>query len=570
LAGKSQKFTYLFMVEFTPTEYYFFKNNCIIYTTGISNFDLEWIRIRIYKENIMNSRFFTVLLIAFSDLTVSVAAQDRDNNRFFVNLQKFPLYVKAGFNPSDTVSPGLQDGSWLVKEQWYGAVIRRLGLPGIPKRIFLSPRGRPEQVWTFVLPFTMDASLSDDETPVIPCLYLASIGINWEIYLNGTRIKKEMHLANGRIIEQHYERDVIVPINNNLLHEGKNILVFRIVGDPTDYTTGFTYKSPYYLADYDYITRKHNEIAKIIIISILAILGIYHFLLFAIFRENRYSLACGFFTIEMSLYYLWRTHWIHQIIPNSAVVIKLEYFTVYFIILALMVYTDNLCNGRYLNKRYNIVTKIYGVFCSVLAVTQLFFSRTYGSEAAAVWQIGSLFALVWIYINNIIFPFTRELKKSKKFVDTLVNTYPGNMLFAVTIVIMTGAFDLIDSLALHYSLVLTSYGMVIFALSITFMLFRMSVFKNRELKEKSALLEMASNPASAREKVFVSYGLTEREKEIARLMVEGLDNKDIGERLFISSATIAFHVTNIFRKFGIIDGKNKGRAIFLSKLIGGV
>jgi len=512
--------------------------------------------------------FFAVFLAILSVLSASIAsAQDRENNRFYIDLQKYPLYVKTGFNPSDAVSPDLQDGSWHVKEQWYGAVIRRLGLPGLPKRIFLSPWGKPEQVWTFAIPFTIGASLSDNETPIIPCLYLATIGINWKIYLNGTLLKKEMHLVNGHITEQHYERDVIVPINNNLLQKGKNVLVFCIVGDPTDYTTGFTYKSPYYLADYDFITRKHNEIAKIIIISILAVLGIYHFLLFAIFRENRYSLACGFFTIEMSLYYLWRTHWIHQIIPNSAAVLKLEYFTVYFIILALMVYTDSLCNGHYSNKRYSIVTKIYGIFCSIMAVSQLFFSRTYGSEAAAVWQIVSIFALMWIYIYNIIFPFIRELKKGKKFIDTLINTHPGNLLFAVTIVILTGAFDLIDSLALHYSLTLTNYGMVVFALSITFMLFRMSVLKNRELKEKSALLENAANPASAREKVFVSYGLTEREKEIARLMVEGLDNKDIGERLFISSATIAFHVTNIFRKFGIIDGKNKGRAMFLVKLI---
>jgi DNA-binding NarL/FixJ family response regulator len=95
----------------------------------------------------------------------------------------------------------------------------------------------------------------------------------------------------------------------------------------------------------------------------------------------------------------------------------------------------------------------------------------------------------------------------------------------------------------------------------------MFVIKDRELKEKSALLEKTANPASAREKVFNSFSLTEREKEIARLMAEGLDNTAIGERLFLSNSTIAFHVTNIFRKFGIIDGKNKGRALFLSRLI---
>jgi DNA-binding NarL/FixJ family response regulator len=227
-----------------------------------------------------------------------------------------------------------------------------------------------------------------------------------------------------------------------------------------------------------------------------------------------------------------------------------------------MAYTDKLCNGRYFS-----VTKIYGVFCLILAVSQLFFSRTYGSEAAGVWQVASILAMFWIYIYNIIIPFNRELKKGKKFTDALANTHPGNLLIAVAIVVLTGVFDLINSLALHYSLVLSSYSMVAFALSVTFMLFRMSVIKNRELREKSALLEKAANPASMRENVFKSYGLTEREKEIARLMTEGLDNKDIGERLFLSNSTIAFHVTNIFRKFGIIDGKNKGRALFLARLL---
>jgi len=159
------------------------------------------------------------------------------------------------------------------------------------------------------------------------------------------------------------------------------------------------------------------------------------------------------------------------------------------------------------------------------------------------------------------------LKKGKKFTDTLVNTYPGNLLIASLIISITAIFDLIDVAALHYSLHLTSYGMVVFAFSVTFMLFRASVIKDRELKEKSALLEKMANPASAREKVFKSYGLSEREKEVARLMAEGLDNKDIAERLFLSSSTIAFYVTNIFRKFGIIDGKNKGRAMFLTKLL---
>jgi DNA-binding CsgD family transcriptional regulator len=518
----------------------------------------------------MDSRFlFVVFLTVFSAFTAFGGGTQAQEGAFYIDLQQFPLYIKADFNPSDVISPDLKDGSWQVREQWYGAVIRRLGLQGqpgqpgqpelprLPKRAFLSPWGRPEREWTFVSPFIIDL-----DAPLFPCLYLVSIGDNWEIYLNGTLIKREMHLAGGRIKEHHSERDVIIPINNSLLQKGENILAFRIVGDPTGYSTGFSYKLPYYIADYNYIMRRHSEIDQIIIILILVILGIYHFLFFAVFREDRYNLICGFFCLGAGLYYLWRTHWIYHIIPDTAVVVRLEFFTVYFLILALMAYTDKLCNGRYF-----IVTKIYGVFCLILAVSQLFFSLTYGSESLIVWQLVSIPAIVWIFIYNIIFPIIRELKNGKKFAYTLVNTYPGNLLVGVAIIVLTIIIDLFDSFALHYSLDLTSYSMVIFALSVTFMLFRLSVIKDKELKEKSALLEKAANPAFMREEIFNTYGLTEREKEIARLIVEGFDNKDIGERLFISSSTIAFHVTNIFRKFGIPDGKNKGRAIFLAKLI---
>ncbi|WP_461255351.1 LuxR C-terminal-related transcriptional regulator [Treponema sp. R80B11-R83G3] len=489
-------------------------------------------------------------------------AQTQDDDRFYIDLQKSPLYIKAGFNPSDAVSPNLQDDSWQVRDKWHGAVIRKLDLPGLPKRAFLSPLGRPAQEWTFVIPFTMDASNKDADAPLFPCLYLASIGANWEIYLNGTLIKKEMYLIDGRIMEHHSERNVIVPINSNLLQKGKNVLVFHIVGDPTGYSTGFGYRAPYYIADYNYIMHRHNKIDQIIVISILVMLGIYHFLFFAIFRNNRYNLICGIFSLGTGLYYLWRTHWIYQIIPNTAVVVRLEFFTIYFMILALMAYTDKLCNGR-----YSIVTKIYGIFCLILAVTQLFFSQAYGSETLIVWQLVSIPAMMWIFVYNIVFPIIREMKKGRKFIDTLVNTYPGNLLVAVVIIVLTSVIDLFDSFALHYSLDLSRYSMVVFVLSVTLMLFRMSLVKDRELKEKSLLLEKAANPASAREKVYNSCGLTEREKEIARLMAEGLDNTEIGERLFVSNNTISFHITNIFRKFGIIDGKNKGRAIFLAKLI---
>ena len=45
--------------------------------------------------------------------------------------------------------------------------------------------------------------------------------------------------------------------------------------------------------------------------------------------------------------------------------------------------------------------------------------------------------------------------------------------------------------------------------------------------------------------------LTEREREVLGLMVEGLNNSEIAERLVVSTSTIKFHIANIFTKLGV-------------------
>jgi NarL family two-component system response regulator LiaR len=45
--------------------------------------------------------------------------------------------------------------------------------------------------------------------------------------------------------------------------------------------------------------------------------------------------------------------------------------------------------------------------------------------------------------------------------------------------------------------------------------------------------------------------MTGREKEILALMVEGLSNNEIAERLIVSQSTVKFHVSNILSKLGV-------------------
>ncbi len=47
--------------------------------------------------------------------------------------------------------------------------------------------------------------------------------------------------------------------------------------------------------------------------------------------------------------------------------------------------------------------------------------------------------------------------------------------------------------------------------------------------------------------------LTEREKEILKLMVEGLNNSEIAERVVVSLSTVKYHVSNILSKLGVTN-----------------
>ena len=55
--------------------------------------------------------------------------------------------------------------------------------------------------------------------------------------------------------------------------------------------------------------------------------------------------------------------------------------------------------------------------------------------------------------------------------------------------------------------------------------------------------------------------LTDREKEILALIVEGLSNKQIAKRLFLSNSTVQFHVSNILTKLGV---SKRTEAVYLA------
>ena len=76
-----------------------------------------------------------------------------------------------------------------------------------------------------------------------------------------------------------------------------------------------------------------------------------------------------------------------------------------------------------------------------------------------------------------------------------------------------------------------------------------------------ALIQESSKGATVARDLPETFGLTPRECEVLALVVEGLSNPDIAERLVVSRSTAKAHVSNILSKLGV---SNRAEAIALA------
>ncbi len=68
---------------------------------------------------------------------------------------------------------------------------------------------------------------------------------------------------------------------------------------------------------------------------------------------------------------------------------------------------------------------------------------------------------------------------------------------------------------------------------------------------RSRPVASAREPASLKHDAAAEVGLTAREVDVLRLLVDGLTNREVGDRLFIGHRTVATHVLNILGKLGV-------------------
>jgi signal transduction histidine kinase/DNA-binding NarL/FixJ family response regulator/HPt (histidine-containing phosphotransfer) domain-containing protein len=449
--------------------------------------------------------FLAAALFALVCCDVQPVATADDS--FMINLNEYPGFIKNGFDRETVISPALSDGSWVSIPPRTGRRmapinVKTVELPGTPRRVFLSPFRQRDREYTLVIPFTV----TEEQTAFLaknsgfnPGLFLASLGDNWEIFLNGESVKAEIHLdAEGQIRSHRAWRSVFFPLNKFLFTPGVNLLTLRIVGGPDYESTGMFYPEPYYIADYALIVQRNDETIAIALCGVYVFMGLYHLLLFLGRPKERYNLDYCVLSVVIGIYLLLRTRMIHDFIPDSNILFRLEYGSIILFIPILSVFLEELNFGKI--SRF---TWIYGVLSFCLALSQGIFSLPYGDDSLVVWQIGALAGILFIIVHDIGYAFFslayNKLKSQKNESSlkilwiSLTQTPPGNIMVGTVIMVLMGILDLINFIRTNTgSIQYSRYGFFIFTITTTLILVRRFSSLFSQLDYMNNVLEAAN------------------------------------------------------------------------------
>ncbi|MDR1175829.1 MAG: response regulator [Treponema sp.] len=466
------------------------------------------------KKTVKLTTISLILIISLSLclLVYSRAVNSHAKTSLYTNLRENAWFVREGFSREEIIRQPLPSSpEWhLASEAGSLTTMKIKDFPffNIPKRFFFDPRGGEARDYTFITSFYMDKSQIDrinGDGAAIPGIYLASIGDNWEVYLNGTLVKSEMYPdENGALKTHRAWRYPRFPVQPGLFRPGTNILAFRIYGDPNYTDTGFYYSINYYIDDYDQIERNHNESFFIFFYGIYIFVGIYHFMLYMMRREDLHNLYYCLFSGGIGIYFILRTNTIYQLFPNTDFLFRIEFILLSLAGLFLTAFFDFI-----IRKKTTIVVYILGVLSALMGLSGLVFSPQFSQDTLLIDQLMILFIIFYILIFDIGYFFFvdgykrwkivranaesgRKNSLLKKFSYLMVNTHIGNLTIGIILLVVSGVFDLFDSWFLNWGLNTIRYSFPIFTIGSALILARQFGELYNEMNVARNTLSMAN------------------------------------------------------------------------------
>ena len=124
------------------------------------------------------------------------------------------------------------------------------------------------------------------------------------------------------------------------------------------------------------------------------------------------------------------------------------------------------------------------------------------------------------------------------------------IIIAILLLFRLSAYTLL-SRSLHTEFILAAIAIVFFLIGLY-------------VNKKTQQIEVRKDPEADAAKI-EELGLSKREYEVLTEIANGLSNKQIADRLFVSESTVKTHVSNVLLK---LDAKRRTQAIRVAKQMG--
>ncbi|MFQ3546907.1 MAG: hypothetical protein SNJ56_01090 [Termitinemataceae bacterium] len=411
-----------------------------------------------------------------------------------IDLNEYPLLITQGWTHPSAFSSVADyiTGSILVPPQKKGRSQRIMDLG------FSVPQSSILEV-TFTIPFSVSASmyhtytqLQSERGLVMPALFLASIGDNWEIYLNGTVIKSEIHIGKDGSIESHrFYKNLVIPFEYHLLKQGENLLTLHIYGSSALLFSGLYASGPYLLGSYDDLKYLHSPIPDTVASLLFIFVGIFIIISFSFRGSLLHSMYFGLFAVVVGLYLLFRQPILYYLIPDSGILYRVSQFSLCLVVPVFALFLESL-HKNYIGKQVRFIISVYGI----LGLCVLILPLGIVQYLVYVWACLSSFAALYIFGYLGLWNFYNSLRTTKsehgccirQFLHTLstdplgISVIGGLLFFGSTI------YDIIHVLINNKTSLSSLYSFSIFILGGSVILSRYFKFIFDQLSTTNSLL----------------------------------------------------------------------------------
>jgi signal transduction histidine kinase/CheY-like chemotaxis protein/HPt (histidine-containing phosphotransfer) domain-containing protein len=386
------------------------------------------------------------------------------------DLTKANVYLHDGYL-SDYSKASTAEYGWidLTGKSWQ-ITSTELGKPYLQP--MFTPTDLPVHYYTYVMEFSYTADQLEyiQTHSITPGFFFTVISDNWDIYLNGNLIERQMYIEDEKITIHRNVNGYNTPFEASFLKEGINQLVIHIAISPNYTDSGLFLSGKYFIDDYTMIRNESNDFMLMFFASVSFFMALYNIIVFIGNPGAKYYFYFSCVEFILGFYIVMNTYEIQYFILDTQIRRLIEYITLGTITMFAVLF------AHALSKTHSkLPMKILMCFQLAVVAALPFVGVECCIDLLMVLQIIVLIQIIYCFV--VCFKACLAMTKAstgglrfKSVMYTMFTTVCGNVSLGIIIVIVTCIGGVLATMILYVEQNTVIVGLFAFVMAVSFAL----------------------------------------------------------------------------------------------------